>query len=220
MYHELFDSLPEALRADILGRLQRRTYARGTTVVRHLDDTRDVFFVHTGRARATIYTDSGKVIEYREIHPGGFFGELAAIDALPRSTSVEVVEEAEISRLALGDFRELIETESAFAWAMLTHLSKHIRIMTERILEYSTLLVRERLLRELIRLSAFGEPQGEDGHVIVRPAPTHFDLAARISTHREAVSREMSTLVKSGMLEKRGGALWLDVEALRDSLEG
>ena len=44
-----------------------------------------------------------------------------------------------------------------------------------------------------------------------------LDLAARISTHREAVSREMSALAKQKLVERRGGALLLH-DLVRDSL--
>ena len=66
--------------------------------------------------------------------------------------------------------------------------------MTERVYEFSTLVVRKRLIRELLRLAEDNEQR--EGSASISPAPTHFDLAARISTHREAVSREMSALAK------------------------
>jgi CRP/FNR family cyclic AMP-dependent transcriptional regulator len=44
----------------------------------------------------------------------------------------------------------------------------------------------------------------DGGKSELNPAPTHSDLAARISTHREAVSRELSRLSKLGVIERRG----------------
>jgi hypothetical protein len=85
--------------------------------------------------------------------------------------------------------------------------------MTERVFEVSTLVVRKRLILELLRRAEEIEPI--DGEISINPAPTHFELAAKISTHREAVSREMSTLAKRGLIEKLGSRLMLhDVEAL------
>jgi CRP/FNR family transcriptional regulator, cyclic AMP receptor protein len=66
-------------------------------------------------------------------------------------------------------------------------------------------------VRELLRLA---NTQGDEA--AVEPAPTHFELAAMISTHREAVSREMSALAKRGLIEKRGARLMLiELETLR-----
>ena len=83
-----------------------------------------------------------------------------------------------------------------------------MRRMTERIYEFSTLVMRKRLVRELLRLA---EPDGSvAARASIRPAQPDFsDLAARISTHREAVSREMSALAKLKLIEKRKGLLVL-----------
>ncbi|MCU6313095.1 helix-turn-helix domain-containing protein, partial [Enterobacter cloacae] len=77
----------------------------------------------------------------------------------------------------------------------------------------STLVVRKRLILELLRRAEEIGPV--NGQVSVDPAPTHFELAAKISTHREAVSREMSALAKRGLVERRNGRLMLrDLPAL------
>ena len=39
------------------------------------------------------------------------------------------------------------------------------------------------------------------------PAPTHVEIASRVSTHREAVTRELNRLAKIGIIERRGGTL-------------
>jgi CRP-like cAMP-binding protein len=119
-----------------------------------------------------------------------------------------------IAKLPEAAFRNLVDASPAFAWALLQHLSVQMRRMTERVYEFSTLVVRERLIRELLRLSA--DAAEVEGGSSITPAPTHFDLAARISTHREAVSREMSALAKLQLIERQGRTLLLrDLKALR-----
>jgi hypothetical protein len=88
--------------------------------------------------------------------------------------------------------------------------------MTDRVFEFSTLVVRKRLILELLRRAEEIEPL--NGQVSISPAPTHFELAARISTHREAVSREMSVLAKKGLIERRGGRLILHDLAVLERL--
>ena len=79
--------------------------------------------------------------------------------------------------------------------------------MTDRVFEFSTLVVRKRLVCELLRRAdENGRPSGE---TIAISIPPHFELAAQISTHREAVSREMSALAKRGLIERRGTNLIL-----------
>ena len=37
--------------------------------------------------------------------------------------------------------------------------------------------------------------------------PTHADIASRVSTHREAVTRELIDFARAGLVERRSGAL-------------
>ena len=47
------------------------------------------------------------------------------------------------------------------------------------------------------------------------PAPTHVEIASRVSTHREAVTRELNRLSRIGIIERRGGPLLVkDVDRL------
>lgn len=215
------DTLAEADRDALIARLTMRSYRKGETVISTAEQDRDVFFVIEGRAHTILHSRDGKAVGYRDIGPGDMFGELAAIDGQPRSASIVAVEQIRVGCLSHAAFRTLVDTHSGIAWTLLTHLSTQIRHMTGRIFEYSTLLVRERLIRELLRLADadidedVADRAAETGAGEISPAPTHFDLAARISTHREAVSREMSALAKQGLVEKRAGVLHLhDISAL------
>jgi CRP-like cAMP-binding protein len=50
---------------------------------------------------------------------------------------------------------------------------------------------------------------------VLDPAPRHVDIAARVSTNREQVTRELSALAKSGLLQRNGRALVVsDLRAL------
>jgi CRP/FNR family cyclic AMP-dependent transcriptional regulator len=78
--------------------------------------------------------------------------------------------------------------------------------------------VQQRIYSELIRLSRPSRSDSRGG--IISPPPTHADVAARVSTHREAVAREMKRLERQGLLQRRGGALVLtDVPDLMQRLD-
>jgi CRP/FNR family transcriptional regulator, cyclic AMP receptor protein len=76
--------------------------------------------------------------------------------------------------------------------------------------------VTSRLHAELLRL-ARSNGEATAAGIKLRVTPTHAEFAARISTHREAVTRELSRLQKLGMLAKEDRALVVtDVEGLRE----
>jgi CRP/FNR family cyclic AMP-dependent transcriptional regulator len=199
--------------AALAERWTERSYRHNELIVAHGDSGRDVYFLLAGRARVTLFSEDGREIAYRDIEPDEIFGELAGIDGKARSASVVALGATRAARLPGAAFREIVHTHPSFAWMLLEHLSAQLRRMTDRVYEFSTLVVRKRLILELLRRAEEIGPV--DGQVSISPAPTHFELAATISTHREAVSREMSALHKRGLIEKRGSSLILrDLAAL------
>lgn len=210
--------LCEADLALLSGRWGVHGYKHGELIIAHGDCDRDVFFLLEGRARVTLFSEDGKEIAYRDITPGDIFGELACIDGKARSASIVALETTRAARLSATTFRELVESHPNLAWTLLEHLSTLLRRMTDRVFEFSTLVVRKRLILELIRQAEEIGPV--DGRVMIEPAPTHFELAAQISTHREAVSREMSALSKRGLIAKRGHGLVLNDVAALEMLAG
>ncbi|MCE7916182.1 MAG: helix-turn-helix domain-containing protein, partial [Nitrosomonas sp. PRO5] len=55
---------------------------------------------------------------------------------------------------------------------------------------------------------------------IIKPAPTHAELACFVSTHREAVTRELSELARNRLIQRTGHELRvLDVERLRKMVD-
>lgn len=202
-YFDLIAALgPEDLAA-LRERLVERDYRRGVEMISYRDRSRSVLVLLDGYARVVIHGADGRMVDYHEAGPGAAFGEIAAIDGLERSASVVATTEVHAGLLRLEDFETLM-SRPGFSRAILLRLTGQVRSMIERIHEYSTLLVRDRLIRELLRLSE--DAEGGDAAVIGRP-PTHFGLAARISSHREAVSREMSRLAKEGLVKRDGRTL-------------
>jgi CRP/FNR family cyclic AMP-dependent transcriptional regulator len=200
--------------AALAKRWHKHDYGPDELIIAHGDSDCDVYFLLEGRARVTLFSEDGKEITYRDIEADEIFGELAGIDGKARSASVVAIAASRVARLPKAAFRDMVLNHPDFAWTLLEHLSAQLRRMTERVYEFSTLLVRERLIAELLHMAEEIPPV--DGQVAISPAPTHSELASRISTHREAVSRAMSGLAKKGLVEKCGGKLVLhDLRTLR-----
>lgn len=209
----ILERIPEEVQSVIANRCSWRRCEGGAPIVEHLDETRDVFFLVEGEARAVLYSPMGKVVSYRDLKAGSTFGELAAIDGGPRSLSVEAVGPCLLAVLSEQAFWEAIAQHSEFAKAVLKHLAQYTRDLTDRIYEFSTLAVNKRLHAELFRLA--GGDLGRREVDIISPFPTHRELANRLSTHREAVSRELSRLADSGVIKREGKSLRItDMERL------
>jgi CRP-like cAMP-binding protein len=206
-----------ALSPDSIERIARccawKRYAPGEPILSYLDKSDDVFFVALGEVRVTIYSTVGKAVSFREMSTGEMFGEFPAIDGGPRSAGVEARTNCLIASMPGSTFRELLETERGLANAILPRLTKTIRALTTRVYEFSTLAVNNRIQAELLRLTSLGRKDGNSARIV--PAPTHVEIASRVSTHREAVTRELNRLSRIGIIERRGGTLLVkDIERL------
>ncbi|MGF1594395.1 MAG: Crp/Fnr family transcriptional regulator [Kiloniellaceae bacterium] len=186
-------------------RVNWRNYKAHQQIIGHQEASTDVYFMVAGTVRVILFSSAGKEVAFRDIHAGECFGEFAAIDGAPRSANVIALTDVMIGSVTAETFRAILQEYPAVSMAMLTYLTGMVRSLSERIFEFSTLAVRNRIHSELLRLAREGERDGNTARV--SPAPTHADIASRISTHREAVTRELNDLTKSGLVKRDGRTL-------------
>ena len=189
-----------------------REFDAGEQILSYRDPSTDVFLLGAGKVRVIIYSAEGKAVVFTDLRPGAMFGEIAAIDRAPRSASVEAIELCTIASLSAPQFEDLLMGQPAVALATLRHVTEEVRRLSERVLEFSTLVVQNRIHAELLRLAAdarhlAADARHKDGQAVLSPAPTLSDIANRVSTHREAVSRELSRLGSIGLLRREGSVL-------------
>lgn len=189
-------------------------FSSGTQILSSDDLNTDVFFVIEGAVLARAFSEEGKEVFYSDIGAGQFFGEFAAIDGKPRSASIDAIEDCHIARMTSEQFRKILLENAILGLRMTELLVAKTRVLSQRIFEYGTLTVRERIQRELVRLC---EPVADGtNQVVIDPAPTHYEIATRIATHREAVSRELNQLAACKIIEiDRRRIKVLDLHRLR-----
>jgi len=210
---EIFHGLPTEIVRAYSKRCAWKRYETHQTLVEYSDTTQDVYFIFFGRARATHYAATGREISFRDLGIGEMFGEIAAIDALPRSLSVVALTDMLVAVMPPAVFRELLRQHDQCATALMLRLTRLIRCLSDRVVEFSTLGVQNRVHAELLRIARKAAPG--QSTAVISPFPTHTDIANRISTHREAVTRELGKLLRAGLLERRNGSLVIhDVEKL------
>ncbi len=193
-------------------------YQPNDRVVSHQDTSTDVYFIVSGRVRVTIFSRSGKEVSFRDLGAGQVFGDLSAIDGEPRSATVVSLGETMIISMPAEIFWQALQDHPGVSAAMLKELTKLVRRLSERVVEFSTLGVKNRIHAELLRLAR--EHSQDEKTAIIQPAPTHGEIASRVSTHREAVTRELNHLAQTGLIERRRGSLVvLDVGRLARLVE-
>ena len=202
---ELLRGLPDdALEA--LGRqLSWRAYRSGQQIIARESKDRHVYLVVRGVVRVGVYSAAGREVAFRDVGAGKCFGEISAIDGLPRSANVEAIEDTTIASIAAQLFWVLLERHPCVMANVVRLLTATIRSLSDRLFELSTLGIQNRVHAEILRLA--NEAGVRDGAASIDPGPRHVDIASRISTNREQVTKELSAMARQGLVEKRARAL-------------
>ena len=190
---------------DLAEHLDWRRCRAGQQVIARNAADRSFYLVVSGRVRVAAFSSGGRQVTYREIEAGEHFGELAAIDGRARSADVIALEDSLLAAMKPATFARLLREHEGLRQRVLHRLVASVREMTDRVFELSTLGVRNRVHAELLRLARQG---GVAANVArIDPAPTHGDIANRVSTYREQVTRELSALAAQGVIAREGRCL-------------
>jgi len=104
LFHGLSSSDLEALAKQC----RWRRYAPDQQIIGELDATTDVFFIASGRVRATVYSPSGKEVSFRDLGAGKSIGELSAVDGAPRSANVIALSESVLASVPAAVFKKIL----------------------------------------------------------------------------------------------------------------
>ena len=215
---ELFAGIGDAAIARISRQCAWLHLQPGKQVLQTDEPSADIFFIAKGVVTVNHFSSSGREVTYASIHEGGFFGEFSAIDGAPRSANVITETEAVIARLSPSIFRSILMDFPKVTLRLCEHLVAKNRELTGRVYEFSAFSVPHRIQLEILRLCDRGKTDGN--RCTINPAPTHYEIATRTSTHREAVSRELSQLAQQGILEVgRRAIVVADLKRLRSMVD-
>lgn len=210
------------LAADELNAIELACRYRRFAAHEHIIDrdsaSTDVFFVARGAVRVVNYSLSGREITFDDLAAGDYFGELSALDGLPRSASVVALEDSLIVALPGRQFVDLILRRPQLAQRVMLRLVRIIRACDERIMDLSTLAAINRVQAELLRQARADAVTANAA--LIEPIPIHSDIASRVSTTRETVARALNDLARKGIVKRtREGLLIRDLERLKQMVE-
>lgn len=192
---DLFQQLSKATRQDILSRLQGIRMPANTVILEYQDQSKSVYFILEGRVRVEMVAANGRQITYQILSAGQIFGELAAIDNLPRSASVTTETDCLLAGLSAEEFNELVEKHADFAVMIMNRLANLSRWLTAKVFEYHAYNVKGRIYKELIRSA---EESEDDGLLKI----SDKDMASRVGADCEYVTRIHSDLKKKDIVQR------------------
>jgi CRP-like cAMP-binding protein len=193
-------------------------FGKGEMIVQRRDEDGGIYLLLDGALLANLYARSGREVGYRRIAPGGYFGEIAAIDGLPRSVNIVALEDVRMVRLPQRLVLRLFEESPRFMRALLEDMAGLTRALTDRLFELTAVSVACRVDIELLRMAT--EKAGDGNEAVIHPCPTHAELAVLVGSQREPVTRELNRLASLNIVRQSGRTLKiLDMAALADEVE-
>jgi len=171
--------------------------------------------VISGRIKIRSYSLDGKELVLNVIRPGELFGEIALLDAKPRTADAVTMEPCELLVLERRDFLPFLADRPQACFHLLTVLCQRLRPTSQQLEDALFLDLAPRLARCLVRLAErFGKPVTDGVQIDVRLSQQ--ELAAFVGMTRESVNKQLATWRRDGVVGFAGGIVTIhDMAELR-----
>lgn len=172
---------------------ERRSYGQGVIIMGQDDDTDYLCVLLSGTVQAYVSDEQGKRIIVNTMTAGQWFGELAMLSGEPRSANVVAVEDCEVMLVQRDAVMQAFEASPAFCCNVIRRLAKKVNDLTEEVSCLALMDVYGRIVRLLEQDCGDGEGR----------RLTQQDIADRVGSSREMVSRILKDLRIGGYIEIR-----------------
>jgi len=206
----LLSSLPEPVRREVFRHGQKRSYGPGEVISLEGEPPEAVHFVLRGRVKVYKLSPEGRAQVLAQLRPGDIFNLVPALDGGPNPATAEALDQVTMYVFPCQSFIQMVKRYPDLAWAILENLAQRLRHLTALVEDLSFRTVRGRLAKLLLEQASKGQVERE-GWL------TQEEMAARLGTVREVVSRSLRSLEEEGLIRiARHRIIILDREALEE----
>ncbi len=210
----LFKHLKDSQLKEIAARCKSAKYKKGDVIFHKTDLSTDLYIVNSGKLKALLVDEEGDEIVLAQFEKGAFFGELSLLDGKGRSATIVVENEAELSILNKDMFFDILYKDPRIAVELMATLVDRLRKADEMIESLAFLEVGERLIKSLLDHATPVGINNASGGYLKAGKLTHKELAARIGSSREAVSKCLKVLMAKAIVKEADGNILIAHDAL------
>lgn len=185
---------PPGLR-ELASRGRVQSYRKDVVIIQEGDYGDTLHIILSGRVKVFATGDNDREVVIDTHGPGEFIGEMS-LDGGPRSASVITLEPMVCSVVTRVTLRDHIAQHPDFAFELLAKVIRRARRATMNVKNLALLDVYGRVARLLTDLAV-----DRDGSRVVPERLTHQDIADRVGSSREMISRLFKDLTTGGYLE-------------------
>jgi CRP-like cAMP-binding protein len=188
--------LPDATLVEVARHCVEKVYMRGASIFLEGDLPHGLLVVREGAVKIYKTGDGGREQILEIEGPGRAVAELPLFDGRPYPANCAAVHDSVLLLVRQADFQALLTRHPDLTRAVIASLAHRLRRMVMLVQELSLRDVRQRLMDLFQEMAKGGDSFDLD--------LSHQELAARIGTVREIVSRTLSKLVQEGVVRIDG----------------
>ncbi len=182
-----------------------KSFSNGNSIFFQDDELDKIGYVVSGQLDAWVHSVDGLRTWVDSFQGTDFFGHVSLLTQSPIQYDVIASNDVKVVFIPIHKVQNMLEESSDLSHEFSLDLAMRLEVMTNRLIEAVMLSAKGRVCAELLRLS---KPIGiNPGKLIIRPLPVFVELAARINSTRETVSRTVSDLQKEGVLSREPGSI-------------
>lgn len=195
-----FLGLPERMVDEALAHVVTRTHPPNQVILLENDWGSSVYFILEGWAKIRTYNLDGKEVTLNILGTGEIFGEMAALDEVPRSTDVITLAPTTIGNMPAQDFVHLVKTEPLAGIRLAQLMGRRLRQVNRRLrLRESDSTSR---VADILLFLAEGQGKRDDEGAMEIPNLPHRELSSLSGLARETVTRVLSKLEKKSLIDR------------------
>ena len=172
-----------------------RSYAAGAYIIKEGDKGDSLFVILSGKVKVYVSDRDGRDMVLDFHGPGDYIGEMA-LDGKPRSASVAAVEPTTCSIVTRDALRSAIAANPDVAMTLIATLIERARTATDNVKNLALMDVYGRVARLLLSIAK----EQPDGRLVVPERMTQQDIADRVGSSRDMVSRIFKDLTAGGYI--------------------
>jgi CRP/FNR family cyclic AMP-dependent transcriptional regulator len=203
----------------IASELTAKRFDGGQIVFHEGEPGGDLLIVKTGSVRILKTAASGRQQLISIEREGSSLGEVSVFDGGCYSTTAITITPVELLRLKGDGFRRLCSSHPEVAFKVIRVLGHRLRHLRNLVEQLSFATIRARLVAHLLHLAEKRGVLGQEG-IEIELDENNEELASRLGTVRELVSRNLGRLHGEGLIRMRRRAVTIpDEDALRAEID-
>lgn len=172
-----------------------RTFPKGNILFHDGDPCLAIYLIVSGRVKLVLAGEDGRELALEMFEPGDICGMIGTLDNGPHAGTAMTLTTARIAIIPGDSFRRWLSERPRLHQTIVVLLTQMLRHAYDRVGMQVLLSVKNRVRAELLDLARRDGARDASTELVVR-RPTHQEIAERVGSTREVVSRALKTLLE------------------------